>query len=94
MSEDFFCITATVLLVYLKLKSIYRKRNDNQKQKEEPTEPIQPNTDNFKKYQEEMEVAKAKRAIDAQKKRDIEYLRKQGYDDELIATILPIIEDK
>jgi hypothetical protein len=40
------------------------------------------------------EVLRAQEQARQQRERDVEALRKQGYTDELIATILPVVNDK
>lgn len=47
----------------------------------------------MQKLHDKLKVDLAQKEIDDQKKRDIEDLRRQGYNDELIAVILPTINN-
>lgn len=85
-AEAFWCITLSTLILrwwWKGQKFKYRSRMVNQ------AHTIPPSL-----TEEEIEAAILLEEAEKRKRKDIADLKKQGYSDELITTILPIINDK
>ena len=93
--EAFFCI----VLSYAALKAFWkseRKKAKERKSLDLPAtnlEKIKAIGDIDKAAKEEEVQDKLRKDVEKQKERDAEHLRKQGYSDELIAVILPTINN-
>ena len=86
--DAFWCIVLSVIVLRW-----WWKRN-RPEQEELPPEPIKLDPELVKKFEEDRKITKIEMEVQDQKDRDIAELKKQGYSDELIAVILPTINDK
>lgn len=86
--EAFWCITLSILVIRWYLKSSADSEPREPKYKKIKAEyPV------AEPVVEDPEVEKARKAAEAQRERDIADLKKQGYTDELIAVIIPTINN-
>lgn len=83
--EVFFCVVLSLLAIRAAVKSEWLYRPLRTPKPAEPLQPIQltPLTDE----------QKAKLRAEQERQKDVEALRKQGYNDELIAVILPVVSN-
>lgn len=88
--DAFWCI----LLSFFVIRYAIKEAVANKVEKEEAVERYREETgDSFKAIDEVTKEEIYQRDKEKQKQRDIDELRKQGYDDELIAVILPTLNN-
>lgn len=92
MNDAFFCITLGTFILSWWWKN-RAKSADPAKKKAPPTRITVTNDIVDPSIKEKTEAEKKQKEIDRQRERDVAELRKQGYTDELIATILPIVKN-
>lgn len=90
--EAFWAITIIVLLLRHWWKNEMKEEEFERESRlhEDAVRPLKKTGNTIKSFNNN-DVDKARKEIERQKKRDIAELKKQGYDDELIAVILPTI---
>ena len=92
--DAFFCITLSIII----LRSWWRHNVGVQPRRRDNEFTVEPKSiKSFdvsqKATPEELELEKLNKEVEKQKQRDIADLKKQGYDDELIAVILPTLNN-
>lgn len=86
MGDAFWCITLSIIVLRWWWKSGLRNRRKNI-EKDMAAAEAQPIDE------EALKAIELQKEVDKRREKDIADLKRQGYSDELIATILPVIND-
>lgn len=91
MNDAFWCITLGMIVLRLWWKSGFRNRRKNIEE-DLKSEPV-PIPEQVIEINGDLKEQQAQKKADKQREKDIADLKRQGYTDELIAVILPTINN-